>query len=118
MKPVLLAILMSILLLSGCDEKEKHLKHQNTEQFSEGILLVGCSTSHDEHTKGILTNTTMLSVRIREVAQGHGEKTQTIFVLPSGKTIQIDNVYTNGGIYIYTMDGVMVGWISYHCPKS
>lgn len=118
MKPVLFAILVSALLASGCDEKKARLEHEKTEQFSEGVRLVGCLESNTEKTFGILSNGNPFSVRIREVKQYRGEMTRKIFVLPSGKTIRLDSLSPVSGFYIYTMDGVMIGWISFSCPKS
>jgi len=74
-------------------------------QISEGVVLHGPK-------EGRLENTNEFPVRIRRVWQFHGERTLSINSLRAGATLEIGYVSHQHGFYIYTMDGVLVGWLS------
>lgn len=83
-------------------------------QTSEGVVLHGCT----QQEKGWIENTNSYPVRVRRVWQYYGERTESINRLEPGAKLMLDKISHQHGFYIYTMDGVLVGWISGECPKK
>jgi hypothetical protein len=80
---------------------------------SEGVVLYGCNSS-----SGWIENTNKYAVRIRHVWQFNGETTLWINRIEPGERLQIGDAGAQNGFYIYTMDGVMVGWFTGSCPRQ
>jgi hypothetical protein len=83
-----------------------------TMQSSEGITLHGCGGDRNSW----LENVTGHPMRVRRVYQGYGELTLAFDRLEPGAKLPVRYVNSRG-FYIYTLDGLMVGFILGDCPS-
>lgn len=112
-------ILVLVIFAMGCENKalaEAQKQRQSVVQRSEGVELIGCTDSIGINVDGWVRNTNAYSVRIREVFQSSGERTESIFIVASGKEVAVNIGWQNAFI-VYTLDGAMVGIIKGWCPK-
>ncbi len=112
-------IFVSILTMtSACSEKNNCESLPTAKiwvKTSEGVVLHGCGSGSIENAW--LENTNPYPVRIRQVWQAGGETTISISLLKQGTKLNLSSLRHQHGFYIYTIDGIMVGWLSGDCPE-
>lgn len=110
MKVILSILALSSLLLAGCDFRPayKRPENLNSESESAGVVI------HGYTSPGWIQNTNPFPVRIKQVWIFRGETTQWIDVFQSGDK-QPQYISHQHGFYIYSLDGVEIGWIKPEC---
>lgn len=106
MKTRLLFIVLFVFIFTGCSEKDPSALPMQT---SEGVVFHG---SREERNSWV-ENTNDFPVRIIFVHRNHWgiEAIISINTLKPGTKLEPPkSCYT--GLYIYTIDGVLIGWIS------
>ncbi len=106
---VLFLIIYSASLGEADDTSSFGASDVQFTRTSEGVILHFSSTD----CGAWLENTNTFPVRIRRVYQGEGETTQSITLVAPSQKIEVGSVGFQDGFYVYTMDGVMVGWLSF-----
>jgi hypothetical protein len=107
----LLAVLFICVLFVGCSASSSD---ELIVQTAEGVELHGCG----QQRGGWILNTNDYPVRVRRVVCFHfSEQTRSIDRLPASERLEFGDVWLdNSAFHIYTMDGVLVGFISGKCP--
>jgi len=109
-----------LAIISACSDGSKD---ENTKKFevwtkeSVGVILRAYEPS-SPYLRGSLENTNAYPVRIRKVWQFQGETTKSVDLLEPGEKLSINKLSHQHGFYIYTKDGVMIGWISGDDPED
>lgn len=112
---VLITIVLFTTLLAGTLVNVASSGTTSISQISNGVMLRGCGDDWSI-SNGLIQNLNKYPVRIRRVRQGRGEFTEAIDLLDPRAKLSIREITNQHGFYIYTIDGVMVGWLSGKCP--
>ena len=113
MKFYIKVFLVVCLIGFGFSNESMSQSSLRPSKSTEGVVLHGCYEGMAR-----LENTNDYSVRIRRVWQAQGETTRSIDRLEPGGELTLTTISSQDGFYIYTMDGVMVGWFTGSCPKK